>query len=134
MSDCVLGTLDAPTGRLYDARSTTRIAAARAFINDWGIDLVEVRCITRYARWLDLQEQWELSGEDRWTEEWEPPWDDEDAEPPDPPSHVPDGWQADEYDPVWTFCPRGHPEAIKVYVCEQRKAGSPASKDGEARG
>lgn len=150
MSDCVLGTgrLDDRTGQIYDARSMQRATAQRSFAADWGLDFAEVRCTTCWARWLTVQEQWDEGGSEDWADDlidnypgeaqldehlvWRDVGTGESIEHLfEPPSRPPADWEADEYASSWTFCDRDHPEAVKVYLCEERKAGSPASKDGQ---
>lgn len=137
LSGGTFGYPEEPSGEIYDARNSPPGGPMGAFADAWGIGFAEVRCTTRYARWLTNQEQWERSGSrDAYMEmqvEERPGvqfgadggYLDEHGDPikvPEPPERVPDDWEADEHDSVWTFCASTHPDAVKVYSCEPKAA------------
>lgn len=135
MTECFIGTYDDPQGMLYDARDFTRGSAQKAFAEDIGSHFVHVRAVVRYARWLSGQEVWDSGGSEQWVDQWI---DEhglrvergecrneagESVEVPEPPDAPPADFDlSDEYLPAWQFCDRDHPDAVKVFLCEERQA------------
>lgn len=125
-----------PQAILYDARNVKRATAINRHANEYGCAFRDVQCMTRYARWLTRDEQWEAVGRDRYGDDqldayftgdgldpcfvdgaWRRP-DGQAIELAPAPDDPPADWQPRDDDPTWEFCGRGDEGAIRVYVCE----------------
>jgi hypothetical protein len=122
---------DAAEGSVRDARTCTRGQAAAAFSRETTGYLPEVRVWKRYVRPLTRQDVWDGPGKDRWVDRREAGLISKRAlagKPDDPipslgelhneaPDEPPTDWDPDDYDPVWEFVHRSHPDAIPVWIC-----------------
>ncbi len=141
LSGCCFGDIDDPYGQVFDARHLKRAAAVRFFASKWGCDFSDVKCTTRYGRWLTRQEQWDDVGYEAWVDDIEErfacpacgvavgeacdeaglaiPCDERVALVPAKP---PGDWEPDEYVPVWEFCEPGDDGARRIFICEGKEA------------
>ena len=129
---CPSGWEDAGEGSVQDAHDTTRGQAAAHFASCGCHAMTEVRAWKRYVRCFTRQDVWDGPGKDRWTDHRReaeilaqralegrpgtgiPSLGDLYRQAPTEP---PADWEPDEYDPVWQFVRRDHPDAIAVWVC-----------------
>jgi hypothetical protein len=111
-TECYIGYAeDDPQAVLYDSRSYSRARALSAHQSEYPGPPAKVT--TAYARWLALDEQWEMSGRDRW-----PDLQDYEDEPPEAPEDRPADWCPDEYDHSFALCTSKAEGAVKVWRCE----------------
>ncbi len=138
---CCTGWEDAAEGSIREVEHATRGQAAAWFARELGESITGVSVWKRYLRPLTRAEVWDDYGADRvsgdlidargvmckhdpargeglaafWYE------DEAGREVPEaefaPPAEPPSDWEPDEYDPVWQFVHRSHPDAIAVWVC-----------------
>jgi hypothetical protein len=99
-------------GSVSDARKRTRGQAAAFFANEAGAWMPSVRVWKRYVRPLTRQDAWDNDGQ---------------LEFDTAPAVVPDDWEADENDGVWTFVHRDHPDAIPAWICGEKGSRPPYS-------
>lgn len=101
------------------ADTTTRGQAASYFSKFGPGHLPDVGVWKRYVQPLTRQDVWDDYGRERWEERHDLG---DDEGPAAPPSE----WEPDEYDPVWRFVHRSHPDAIAVWVCGIKGDDPPA--------
>lgn len=120
LDDAVVGPVDdGILGSVSLASHTTKAKAIARFVAESGASPETVRARPAWARLLTRQDVWERDGMDEWEEAWEPPDDDDGAEPPDPPEWCPDDWEPDDDSPAWTFCVAFHPRAQLIWIVEE---------------
>lgn len=110
--------------------SRPRATATRYYADEIGEDFARVTCHVAYMRFLTRQESYERGALERavvaWFDSHTPPLQWNDARQwvtPDgavvtaPPEldTVPAGWKPDEDDPVWEFCEKTDPGAVKCW-------------------
>lgn len=100
----------AAEGTIREVQHATRGQAVAWFARELGEDITAVRVWKRYVRPLTRGEVWDDYGREAWEQRRDL---DADEGPDEPPSE----WEPDEYDPVWQFIHRSHPDAIAVWVC-----------------
>jgi hypothetical protein len=98
---------DGVLGEVSDASRRTRSQAIARYASETGYTRQEIRCTTDYVRIYDRQDAWE------WWVEMDSGWDEQ-------PDRPPDDWQPPEEAPCWGRCPKDHPDALRVYICEYR--------------
>lgn len=146
-SGCLYGSVDDPTGQIYDSRSTKRGSAIADYAAEYGHGFTEVKCRVIYARWIPRDEVWTEHGADeRWLDNWmedhgswthptiggrmaarwqlAPEFADQcavtldDKGEPQMPPEPPEDWEPGEDDSAWERADKSCPDAVKVYLCE----------------
>lgn len=117
-----------------------RATAIGLFARDHGAAFTEVSCRRRYMRFLTRQESYEENEEQHidnqfwsWFDNHDPDLtrdatpghacrapDGSEVTPPEFDQTVPSDWTPEEADPVWAFCERKHPDAIRCWEPSER--------------
>lgn len=103
-----------------------RATAISAFASEAGLAFTDVRCTVGHLRFLTREDVWESHGRDRF-------YDDtynqfiadhqrrpEADEIPEAPEEPPGSWRPEDHYPAWEWCKADHPEAIRVWHCEEK--------------
>lgn len=116
-----------------------RATATQLFAEEMGVRFQDVSCRVNYMRIYSRQESYEhhalYDDEDTWIDKHDPPlhlnsdlkWVTPDGVLVEEPSSLgvaPDDWEPSDYDPVWEFCHKGHPDAIKVWRLDLKPTNS----------
>jgi hypothetical protein len=108
-----------------------RATATSLFADEVGVSFTRVSCKVAYIRFLTRQESYEMNAmemaESHWYDMHQPPlhlnaafeWETPDGVVVTAPaelSTVPSDWKPDEDDPVWQFCEKTTPGAVKCWT------------------